>query len=339
MFFNSTEKTGSSLLTAAYNGCQEIAELIIESGVSIDVSDGAGETPLHKASDRGHLELVKLLIAHDAQVDAKAKDGSTPLYLAASSQHRDVAQLLLDYGAAMESDIAVMLGDLELVKYYLEQKVDANSKLSKGSNKGDSWLITAIGYKYKNAELVKLLLNYGAKVNEKTGNFKLSPLHRVAIVGYKANFTSCRDIGELLIVHGADVNAEDIHGNTPLHWAARFGHQDIVELMLDHNANANALNLSGSSALFDAAECHHQGIVEYLLSHGAEINLRDDSGWTPLLRALQRSGGDDIVRVLVTSGADVNVRDKRGYSPLHIAVAQKKQNIVELILANGGRVE
>ncbi|MCL1467900.1 ankyrin repeat domain-containing protein [Argonema galeatum] len=157
-----------ALIVAAHSGAKNIVELLIASGASVHVVDGNGQTPLHVAATQGHRNIVELLIANGAQIDARTRDGCTPLYLAACGEHREVAQLLLDNGAVMEPDISVMLGDVELVKYYLAQGIDANSKLTKGMSKGDSWLITAIGYKYKNINLIELLLNHGARVNEKT---------------------------------------------------------------------------------------------------------------------------------------------------------------------------
>ncbi len=76
--------------------------------------------------------------------------------------------------------------------------------------------------------------------------------------------------------------------------------------------------------------------MESLLDQGAEVNLINDESWTPLLRAFQHSGNDEIVRVLVAYGADV-VRALRGESPLHIAVAQRNKDMVELLLAHGAR--
>jgi ankyrin repeat protein len=321
-------KPCSALFIAAFYGCKDIAELLIVNGASVNVVDGMGETPLHKASMKGHQDVVELLIANGAHLDAKTKDGCTPLYIAVSNHQKNIAQLLLAHGAVMEPDIAVMLGNFELVNYYLNQGVDANSKLSKGYAKGDSFLNKAIENKDKN--LIELLLNKGATVKEKTGSFEFSPLHKAAIVG-------SREICELLIVRGADVNANDKCGEIPLHWAAKLGHQDIVELLLDCGAEVNALNVTRSSALFGAAQHHQENVVKLLLSHNAEVNLTDDQGWTPLLRALQQSGGDETVSVLLAYGADVNVRGDRGYSPLHMAVAHKNKNIVELLLTNGAK--
>lgn len=335
--FYSQGKACSSLFFAAHYGCKDIAELLIAMGAKVNTADDKGQTPLHVAATQGHQDVVEILVANGAQIDARTGDGCTPLYLAARGEHREIAQLLLDNDAVMEPDIAVMLGDAELIKYYLAQGIDANSKLTKGLSKGDSWLITAIGYKHKNTNLIELLLNHGAKVNEKTGTFKFSPLHRVAIVGYKSNFTSCRDIGELLIARGADVNAEDKHGNTPLHWAASLGHHDIVELFVECHVNINHINQAGSNALCEAVQRNHRQIVEYLLSHDAEVNLTDKSGYTPLCLAFQKSGDDEIIKLLVAYGADVNSQDLKGFSPLHRAVIQKKQNMVEFLLAHGAR--
>jgi len=336
--FYSKGKACSSLFFAAHYGCKDIAELLIAMGANINMTDDKGETPLHLAAAQGHLDVVELLIANGSQIDARSGDDCSPLYEASRGEHREVAKFLLENGAVMEPDIAVMLGEVELVKHYLAQGIDANSKLTKGLSEGDSWLHTAIGYKYKNRNLVELLLNHGARVNEKTGTFKFSPLHRVAIVGYKSTFVSCRDIGELLIAHGADVNVEDKHGNTPLHWAARLGHQDIVELLVECGANVNALNQEvKGSPLFDAIERQHRQIVEYLLSHSAEVNLTNKSGYTPLFLAFRKLGDDEIVRLLVAYGADVNVRDAQGYSLIHRAVILKNKKMLELLLDNGAR--
>ncbi len=329
-------KKNPALIVAAYDGGKDIVEQLIASGTSVHVVDDAGHTPLHVASLKGHRDVVELLIAHEAQIDARTEDGCTPLYLAAYRKQREIAQLLLNYGATMEPDIALMLGDIELVKYYLDQGVDANSKLARGLTKGESWLNTAIGYQYKNRNIVELLLNHGALVNEKTETSKFFPLHQASITG-------SLHICSLLITHDADVNAEDGLGETPLHWAARLGHQDIVELLLDCSANVNALNQARRSALFYAAQHHRLQVVESLLSRGASVNLTDEQGFTPLLRAFQGSRGDDIARLLVIHGADVNVRFREGalakYSLLGIAMRRKNQDLVELLLAHGAREE
>ena len=315
-------KPCSPLFLAAFRGYKDICELLIANDANVNAVDDKGETPLHQAAMNGHQDVVELLIANGAQIEAKAKDGSTPLYLAALSHHQNIARFLLDRGAVIDVDIAVMLGDYELVNEYLDRGVDPNSQLITGY----SFLSTVIYGKQK--KLVELLLKFGAKINEKTGSFELSPLHVAAIVG-------CKQICQLLIDCGADVNAKDKHDCTPLHWAARAGHKDVVEILLDCGADVNALNISRSSALFGAVQSDRVNVVKLLLSSGAEVNLTDDRGFTPLLCAcVQKSGGDETIKILLEYGANINVRDSRGRSPLHIAVGQNNKNIVELLLAH-----
>lgn len=325
-------KPCSALFIACYHGAYEITEILISNAANINAVDDLGETPLHKASAKGHLDIVKLLINNGANVNAKAKDGCTPLYLSACSRHQEVSKFLLNCNASIEKDIALMLGDIDLVRHYLTQGIDANSKLTKGYAKGESWINQVV--KLENKNLIELLLNYGARVNEKTGTFKLSPLH-VASTGIrgKANQNIC----EVLIAHGADLNSKDIHNSTPLHWAAKVGNAAVVELLLGYGANVNAVNINNQTPLFESSRCHQSLVVDLLLSHNATVNITDNQGWTPLLRAFQKSGGDKIVKALVFSGADVNVSNFNGESPLHLAVAQNNIDIVRLLLAYGAQ--
>ncbi len=88
-----------------------------------------------------------------------------------------------------------------------------------------------------------------------------TPLHLAAYFGY-------RDVAELLLTHGADVNAINSYGRTPLHRAAFNGHQDIAKLLLKHGADINAKNNFVDTPLHEAVVNGSYAVAELLRQHG-----------------------------------------------------------------------
>ena len=81
---------------------------------------------------------------------------------------------------------------------------------------------------------------------------------------------------------GADVNAKDEDGETPLHYTVYKGHKEIAELLIEKGADVDAGNSFGSTPLHNAAIDGHTEIVELLIAKGADVNAKADTGWTPL---------------------------------------------------------
>src|SRR3989338_3167952 len=75
---------------------------------------------------------------------------------------------------------------------------------------------------------------------------------------------------ERLIATGADVNAKDVSGLSPLHMAAVNGHKDVVELLLAKGADVNAKDGNGLNPLHTAAVNGQKDIVELLIAKGAD---------------------------------------------------------------------
>nr|5AQ9_A Chain A, OFF7_DB08V4 [synthetic construct]5AQ9_C Chain C, OFF7_DB08V4 [synthetic construct] len=122
----------------------------------------------------------------------------------------------------------------------------------------------------------------------------------------------------ILMANGADVNAADNTGTTPLHLAAYSGHLEIVEVLLKHGADVDASDVFGYTPLHLAAYWGHLEIVEVLLKNGADVNAMDSDGMTPLHLAA-KWGYLEIVEVLLKHGADVNAQDKFGKTPFDLA--------------------
>ena len=181
---------------------------------------------------------------------------------------------------------------------------------------------------------LKKLLATGTDVNVRSSWRGLAALHVAAINGYGG-------IAEMLLKHGADKDALDDTGETPLMKAAVEGHQPVVELLLKAGADIDIAGKSessraascfyGSGALQYAVAAGHDGIVRTLLKYGADVNAQDDRGYTPLHCAIQ-VGRVGMAGTLLEAGAKTLVTDKEEQTPLVWAARQDDAVLVELIM-------
>lgn len=117
-----------------------------------------------------------------------------------------------------------------------------------------------------------------------------TPLHRVAWQGDAA-------LANMLLGHGADVNAATHSGWTPLHLAAQMGHEQMAEALLAQGADPHAAMTNGLTPLHCAAMRGRAAVVALLLAHGADANVRSNGAQTPLDWALRKNYGA-VVAVL-----------------------------------------
>jgi ankyrin repeat protein len=114
-----------------------------------------------------------------------------------------------------------------------------------------------------------------------------------------------------LLDGGANPNARDESGLTPLYLATFLGHADTITILLKAGADPNARDESGWTSLHIAAIGSDADIIAALLDGGADPNARDESGWTPLHNAAG-NGHADAIAALLDAGADVKATNKNG---------------------------
>jgi ankyrin repeat protein len=165
---------------------------------------------------------------------------------------------------------------------------------------------------YNNICLVKLLLENGAKI---TGKLHL--------------YYQQREIIELLLDHGFDINELDQNNNTILHKVCQFS-TDIAELLLNRNIDVNARNNKGQTALHIACEKKNINIVKLLIDYNADIDALTNEGYTPLYIAhkyMKSSGSVEIFDFLVKVGANVGLILERDQSDLmKYLIRQRRSN-------------
>jgi ankyrin repeat protein len=96
---------------------------------------------------------------------------------------------------------------------------------------------------------------------------------------------------------------KDNYNTTPLHWAAQKNHKEIAELLLANGADVNALNLYGDTPLHFAASAGSYDVAKVLLDHDAEVNIVDKPppSETPFHSA-RTEGHQDLARLLAEHG-------------------------------------
>lgn len=133
-------------------------------------------------------------------------------------------------------------------------------------------------------------------------------IHEAALYGYINQVRVC-------LLDGADVNARDAAGATPLHMAATGGWPEVARLLLEKGALVNARDrLTGATPLIMAAMHGYTDMVVLLLENGADIHMTTFRGATAL-HAAAAGGSVDIVRRLLEYGADPYVIDAGGRQP------------------------
>jgi ankyrin repeat protein len=141
-----------------------------------------------------------------------------------------------------------------------------------------------------------------------------------------------------LVRSGADVNAAQLDGTTPLHWAVYAVDTELTQALLAKGAKAEVRNRFGATPLAEAAKVANVDLVRALLRAGAKADTANEDGQTPLMLAA-RTGVVDVAKELVKAGAKVNARENwRGQTALMWAAGSAQPDMTAFLIARGADV-
>uniref|UniRef100_A0A8C0UNY3 Poly [ADP-ribose] polymerase n=1 Tax=Cyanistes caeruleus TaxID=156563 RepID=A0A8C0UNY3_CYACU len=335
------------LLEAARSGNEEkLMALLTPLNVNCHASDGRKSTPLHLAAGYNRVRIVQLLLQHGADVHAKDKGYLFSYWRCFLTNPR----LFLLHGA-----------DPTLVNCHGKSAVDMapTPELRERLTyefKGHSLLQAA-----READLAKVKKTLALEII----NFKQPQSHETALhCAVAAVHPKRKQVTELLLRKGANVNEKNKDFMTPLHVAAEKAHNDVMEVLHKHGAKMNALDTLGQTALHRAALAGHLQTCRLLLSYGSDPSIISLQGFTAAqmgneavqqilsestpvrtsdvdYRLLEASKAGDLETVKqLCSPQNVNCRDLEGRhsTPLHFAAGYNRVSVVEYLLHHGADV-
>jgi hypothetical protein len=139
-----------------------------------------------------------------------------------------------------------------------------------------------------------------------------------------------------LVARGADINALDRQGWTPLSTAIRRQRKEIAKYLIAQGADVTIPDRGGMTPLHMAAFKGDVELVGLLIEKGADVNVKDKTSVTPLHFAAEY-GWKDVVEFLLAKGADVNLQSSRGDNALSKARRRRHQEVVDLLLQHGAK--
>jgi ankyrin repeat protein len=202
--------------------------------------------------------------------------------------------------AIEEHDVVTVKGILEVAAALAETSREKPGPVQYAPHKKwYEWLLAAVHLHY--IDIVEIMLNVDdvtAHINE-SGCIDELLFDTIAWHGNKR-------VINLLIEKGANTNAIDFEGLTPLNRAAKENNTYAVRTLLKtHHANCNVTDVHGFTALYYAIQNYNPHMMKLLLENGAMMNIEDKTGDSPL-RIVQKMGNGRLLELLRQYGADPN---------------------------------
>ncbi len=269
-------------------------------------------------------KYLKLLHSHGADLNAPLPDSGTgefPIHDAAGRGHEECVKVLI--GAKVDINVQTANGHTAL--YFAAADGQGTAQLLDAGAELDIFSASILG---QVDCILRLESEIDGTVNTRDLEFdKRTPLHWAV---------EERQYGAVkaLLRLGADVNAQDGFGITPLHLASD---SRIARLLLANQANVNALAGGSKPIHFLAGDGSSRSLTQ-LLTHGVDVDSRNANAETPLHLATYH-GQVECARVLIASRADVNATDSQGRTPLHRAVWARRPALIALLLKSGAKTD
>ena len=261
-----------------------------------------GFAPFHLLCQQQQLLSASFLLKQGVDVNVQDKEGDTALHYSVLEASADAVQFLVENGA----DIHIRNHSGQLPLHYI------------GRCKADKNVLYRVFRPF-------LIDRHSIICADSQG---YTPLHEATRLN---NLPAV----QVLLLHNipTDLSARDCRGDTTLHLSAGDGvNPKIITELLDAGADPNAQNKLGKTPLHVSSSRKRSKTLQYFLRRGADVNARDRKGRTPLHTVILNTRG---IHLLVAAGADINAKMPDGRTPLHFAALRSRLGPFQLLAEAG----
>ena len=315
----------TALHYAVMEGNLAIVKHLLENGALLHQRNFGGFSALHIAAQDHKLDIAEYLLQQGAMADVRTVNGVTPLLHAVDQKNVDIVRLLVNYGASVNAQdcfllsplsVAVNHNALHIARYLIENGADSNGTTHYGTALTESVLLQ--GY----SDTVSVL---GHATCNACGRHSVRNLKLDSVTAQAELFKICktgqgseRHIGELLKA-GANINAADNLGRTPLVVATQNNYQRCVQWLLKANAKIFIRDKKSFTALVYAVINGNINIVQLLLQKIGTDDENSENVQNELQRALS---------LCIRNKSDANIENMKMLLEHTIS---KRDSILELL--------
>lgn len=215
-----------------------------------------------EAIQGGNLAQVSALIeAAPGLISVRGESGLSTILIAAYHGHPEIVALLLSWNPPLDLFEAAAVGRPERVSALIEKEPASANRISP-----DGFSPLHLAAFFGHPEVVSCLIDHGAEVNALSANpMQLRPLH--SALAHRETAAVLK-MARILLSAGAEVNARQAGGWTPLHQAATHRLADLVRLLLAHGADVNAKADNGKTPIDMAAQSGSKEVSALLQGDG-----------------------------------------------------------------------
>ena len=317
-----------------------VCRVLIDAGADLHTKNEKQHLPLHYACKKGALDVVKMLVvaagAGTQKFRVRDDEGETCLSIAAKFENTKTVRYLVglpevDVNYADKYNYtALQAAVCDGATDSVQVLIDAGADINILNYDGHSLLHDAC--EFGSLEIVKILVSVGAGVRVTNGE-RHTCLHAAAEAGHT------EIVRYLVSLPDVDVNQETVDSYTALHRAVMHVERDVVQVLIDAGADIDIQNNEGRSPLLSACVEGTFDTVKMLVRAGAEVRATDDEGVTCLHYAARRRDTETVRYLVGLPEVDVNYGDAHNHTALHRAALNADTDVVQVLIDAGADID